>query len=61
MGRRSVVMLKILRGYKTHKRLIIKQIVKRFYVKNGFYTEGGITVPQSDVPSPNHKYFSKLG
>ena len=27
----------ILRGYKIHKRLVIKQIVKRFFVKKGIY------------------------
>jgi hypothetical protein len=31
---------KILRGAKTCKRLIIKEIVKYFGVKKGIYTEG---------------------
>jgi hypothetical protein len=35
-----VILLKILRGPKMLKRLIINPIVKRFGVKNGFYTEG---------------------
>jgi hypothetical protein len=30
----------ILRGYKPHKRLIIKPIIKRFFIKKGVYTEG---------------------
>jgi hypothetical protein len=30
----------VLRGYKTHKRLIIKQVVKRFGIKKGRNTEG---------------------
>jgi hypothetical protein len=37
---------KVLRGVKTHKRLIINQIVERFVVKNGVYTEGSSIYPK---------------